>query len=722
MADIAFGVVGVAGLAIQLADSVKKLQAFAVLVKDAPTELHELIEYINTSREWLDSITSTLVPAIDPALRSRCVSLCRKAVEKIAVVAWELEQGMQTQKRRTAMKLAWNTDGMERLRKRLDSSKLDLHFAHSIFESEQLRAEVLHQGRLSRDTMVDLNLEAYTRHQDLQQGVFQSINGVRQATQQSFDRLQSGQSLLQHEVQKSHFAQQQNLSTLRTGQARMEQVLHTEQAQTRQDIRGEASAITGYLISHQHQTIAHLDLFKQEMLDAVRAQSGAVYNAPVGSVVNSPQTKRRQRALHKSTYRLRLLSHGLELLIGREICGWNFYMKTYRVIPHHDDRWEPLRSRDLAGIQRAIHEGVISPYDRDEHGDSPIDLVMMFWAYGNKCEVFIEKLLDMWAHAGFPVFTNDVNTMVATITTLWAHEQRNPTSCDLVRKWYRLASLAQNVPEVMPEALADLPGTWPDEERFEVLSWMQWAVHDAVFDIVYGFTSFSPQLLAMRGLNGFSLIHAFAVSGPYRISADAWGLRLREFFESCVCFGADLHPRWRDRSGEDQTPLAVMLYKFAGGDYPEIHKKAVQQWLGALYLANVDLEEYGRAEMDLLRKLRGTANYFSRPCVPSLVAYGPRPEDWEFLEMHLGDIYAGRFWHMVGHPEASIPGAWLDDEDQAVEIEDRFVDRVQRARSQRREKWERQEEYDRQKIFERVQSQNRVDVDEEEEQRSQQGV
>ncbi|KAK5746879.1 hypothetical protein LTR17_000509 [Elasticomyces elasticus] len=44
MADIAFGVVGVAGLAIQLADSVKKLQAFIVLVKDAPAELQELIE------------------------------------------------------------------------------------------------------------------------------------------------------------------------------------------------------------------------------------------------------------------------------------------------------------------------------------------------------------------------------------------------------------------------------------------------------------------------------------------------------------------------------------------------------------------------------------------------------------------------------------------------------------------------------------------------------
>ncbi|KAK5695489.1 hypothetical protein LTR97_008997 [Elasticomyces elasticus] len=230
MADIAFGVVGVAGLAIQLADSVKKLQAFIVLVKDAPAELQELIEYINTSREWLGSITSTVVPAIDPALTSRCEGLCRKAVEKIAVVARELEQGMQTKKRRTAMKLAWNADGMERLRKRLDSSKLDLHLAHSIFESEQMRAEILHQGRVSRDTMADLNLEAYTRHQDLQQGVLQSINNGRQSTQQSFDRLHSGQSVLQQEMQTSLFAQQKNLSGLRTGQAGMEQALHTGQA------------------------------------------------------------------------------------------------------------------------------------------------------------------------------------------------------------------------------------------------------------------------------------------------------------------------------------------------------------------------------------------------------------------------------------------------------------------------------------------------------------
>ncbi|KAK4896049.1 hypothetical protein LTR27_005905 [Elasticomyces elasticus] len=543
MADIAFGIVGVAGLAIQLADSVKKLQAFAVLVKDAPAELQELIEYLDTSREWLDSISATLVHAMDPALTLRCEGLCRKAVERIAVVARELEQGMQTKKRRTAMKAAWNTDTVERLRKRLDSSKLDLHLAHSIFDSEQRIAETLHQGRLSRDTMVDLNLEAYMRHQDLQQGVLQSINDGRQATQQSFDILQSGQSGLQQEVQSSHFAQQQTLSGLQTGQARMMQALHTGHAQTRQDIRAEASAVTGHLISYQHQTIAHLALFKQEMLDVVKAQSRSVCNAPVGSLVNSPQTKR--RALYKSAYRLRLLSHGLELLFRREICGWNFYMRTYRIIPLEDDRWEPMRSCDLATIQRAIHERVILPYDQDEYGSSPIDLFVSRWACLKT--VLIGKLLDMWAHAGYPLLTNNRPRMARTVTALLHLEQfdATPGSSDLARKWFKVASLAQDSPDVVPQALADLPGTWSAEDRFEVLSWAQHG-SSAVFEIVYGFSSFSPQLLAMCGANGFTVMHVFAISDPYGISKDAWSLRLREFFEICVHFGADLHPWWRD--------------------------------------------------------------------------------------------------------------------------------------------------------------------------------
>ncbi|KAK5683635.1 hypothetical protein LTS10_005169 [Elasticomyces elasticus] len=567
---------------------------------------------------------------------------------------------------------------MERLRKRLESSKLDLHLAHSIFQSEQLRAEILHQGRLSRDTMVDLNLEAYTRHQDLQQTVLQSINDGRKATQQSFDSLQSGQSVLQQEVQSSHFVQQQNLSTLRTGQARMEQALYTGQAQTRRDIIAEASAITGHLSSYQHQTIAHLDHFKQEILDAVKAQSHSVCNASAGSVVNSPQTKRRQRALYKSVYHLQLLSHGLELLIRREICGWNFHIKTYRVIPEEDDRWGPFRSRDLASIQCAIREGVILPYDRDESGNSPIDLVVGYWACG--ATVFIEELLNMWAHAGFPLLTDNLLRMADTVTILWGLEQRDPTSggSNLVRKWYKVVGLTQDVPDVVPEALADLPGTWSAEERFEVLSW---------FRTHMGYRE-------MPGASGYAS------------------------FSKIVCtFGADLHPWWRDWDGEDKTPLAVIICRMAESEYPEIHTELLQQWLEALYLANVDLEEYGRAEMDLLRKLRGTPNSFSVTCVPYLVAYGPTAEDWEFLEMHSGDIYAGLFWHMVEHPEVSIPGAWLDDEDQAVKFEDSFVAERQCVKDNRRQDCERREEYGRQRRFEKMQRQNGVDVDEDEEER-----
>ncbi|KAK5714013.1 hypothetical protein LTR15_010920 [Elasticomyces elasticus] len=605
MADIAFGVVGVAGLAIQLAESVKKLQAFIVLVKDVPAELQELIEYMDTSREWLDSITSTLVPAMDPTLTSRCEVLCRQAVEKIAVVAKELEQGMQTKKRRTAMKLAWNTDGIERLPKRLESSKLDLHLAHSIFESEQLRAEVLQQLRISRDTMVDLNLEAYTRHQDSQQGVSQSINDGIQAAQQSFDPLQSGQSVLQQEVQSSHFAQQQNLLSLRTEQARMEQALRTGQAQTRQDIRAEASAITGHLGFYQHQTIAHLDLFKQEILDAVKAQSLPVCNAPFGSVFN---------------------------------------------------------------------------------------------------------------------FTDELYCITNTVTRLWNMDYcyEDPTKPRLgggkfVRKWFKVASLAQDSPEVVPQALADLPDTWSDEGRFEVLSWVQYE-DDAVFEVVYVFSSFSPQLLAMWGANGFTVMHAFAISDPFGIATDVWGFRLREFFESCVQTGADLHPCWRDRSGEDTTPLAAMICRFAESDNLKI-STAVVQWIGALLLAKVDPEEYGRAEMDVLRKLRGTADSVSGAHVPYLVAYGPTIGDWEFLEMHPGDIHAGLFWNMVEHPEASIPGAWLDDEDQAVKIEDELMAGIQRRRHYRWEYCERRRELGRETAkFEKMQRQNGVDVDEEQRQ------
>ncbi|KAK5692394.1 hypothetical protein LTR97_010702 [Elasticomyces elasticus] len=152
MADIAFGVIGIAGFAIQLAESIKKLQIFAAKVKNAQVELGELLENLEISVQWLDSISNAVNPAtgIDPTLMAACEKLCRQAVERIKKIADELDELRQTKRRRTALRAAWTAPEMDRLWKKLEMSKADLHRAHSIYTAEQIRFENSDQGRKGR--------------------------------------------------------------------------------------------------------------------------------------------------------------------------------------------------------------------------------------------------------------------------------------------------------------------------------------------------------------------------------------------------------------------------------------------------------------------------------------------------------------------------------------------------------------------------------------------
>ncbi|KAK4956230.1 hypothetical protein LTR10_005751 [Elasticomyces elasticus] len=131
---VAAGAVGIASFAIQLADSIKKLQSFAAKVKNARVELDEILVNLEISLQWLDSIKNAANPAagIDPTLMTACEQLCRRAVDRIRETADELDTSMQTKKCRTAIKLAWGTEEMDRLLQKLETSKADLHRVHSI--------------------------------------------------------------------------------------------------------------------------------------------------------------------------------------------------------------------------------------------------------------------------------------------------------------------------------------------------------------------------------------------------------------------------------------------------------------------------------------------------------------------------------------------------------------------------------------------------------------
>ncbi|KAK5718725.1 hypothetical protein LTR15_008459 [Elasticomyces elasticus] len=700
MADIAFGVVGVAGLAIQLADSLKKLQAFATLVKEAPSELRELIEYIDTSRQWLDSISITPVAAMDSTSTLRCESLCRKAVERLAVAASELEQGMQTKKRRTALKLAWTTDVMERLRRRLESSKVDLHNAHSMFVAEQIRTDLSTEGRRIRDTMVDLNSEAHARHQELDHGVTKMRSGQMIMERMITTGQHENQQNFTHigkEVQMSQRMQQQGFSSILKRQQNLHHSLNTAQARSQQHMRMQTSLIAGHFDTGQARTMSRIE----HVLDALLVLSAAITHSPLraSQTIQSPQINTRHRPAHKPyksarTYRLRLLSKVFSLSMQRAVAGWDFSLRTYRIIPYSDRRWEPFKTANITGIYLAMCEGIISPYDRDSSGQSPIEHVIHSLQYGYGSDEFVERMEqvhEIFTKIRMPLLLNQ--NALATIEVLWAADRTHlstPRAGALARKLLRTPSFNANIPEEIMEALAKQPSIWTTEERLQLLCWIvnartyfdDFAI---IIDVLIGLDLTSSVATSMPEPDGSTVMYALAIAfceSHHRRKDDLD--RLKELLRTYVQSGA-----YRlDRQDWRMTPLTTLtdlclssryLQDFAAAvstgierSWAEGSTEILQSWAQSLHLAGVDLESYGRAEMDTLRLWRkdrwGDQDF--------LVVYGPEVADWAVLDMQAGHSYAGLFWHVIEHPEENMPGAWCDNNDSSVACEDEQVGRM----------------------------------------------
>ncbi|KAK3627927.1 hypothetical protein LTR56_018917 [Elasticomyces elasticus] len=679
MADIAFGVVGVAGLAIQLADSVKKLRAFAALVKDAPSELRELIEYIDISRQWLDSISTTPVAAMDPALTLRCEGLCRKAVDRLAIVARELEQGMQTKKRRTALKLAWTTDALERLRKRLDSSKVDLHNAHSMFVAEQVRTEISTEGRRVRDTMVDLNSEAHARHQDLTQGVAKVQSGQMVMEQMITTGQHGNQQNFIHlgcELQMSLRTQQQGFLSVQTGQKNLHHSLNTAQTQSQEDARMQTTLLTGHIDTGQAQTMSRIE----DVLNAVQALRAAVTHDSVNSsqVFLSPHAKHRRQAGDKrytkvKPYRLRLLSNVVEISISRAIAGWDFSMRTYRIMPAHNDVWDAVLSDHIVGLRRALNDRTMSPYDRTTAGWSLIDLLTTAWY----CDLdTLEELYDLWTASDMPLSLGTISDN--TIYRLWSIEGAYDPPLEagaLVRTWINTPNFTAELPEDVVDMLGKQPSTWTTEERLELLIWTDGS-GVMVLDILVGLESISSKVATSYLGSGFTMLYALASAYNNSHTTLTHCLQLDRILRTCVHMGADLYATRLD-CDSGATPLTMVV---AGHSSLEASTRSLQRWIRSLCLAGVDLELYGRAQMGNLHRMRNEYSDRYR-----FVAYGPDVVDWQVFDLHHGDVYAGCFWYMIEHPELGMPGAWLEHEDVAIWNEDHHVADKASHKRQRKE-------------------------------------
>lgn len=107
-----------------------------------------------------------------------------------------------------------------------------------------------------------------------------------------------------------------------------------------------------------------------------------------------------------------------------------------------------------------------------------------------------------------------------------------------------------------------------------------------------------------------------------------------------------------------------------------IVERSLQYWLDDLREVGVDLNEYGKTELGILREIDRIKEivypifgpnidleddrHSPSGCLLAAFTYGPEPKDWKF-SWDLGcEEMVGEFWKLIDHPPLMMPGAWCD--------------------------------------------------------------
>lgn len=142
----ALGIIGsgvsIAALAGQIASGVVKLKSYLDQVKDAPEDIHVLVDEIEDLRFLLSDIESDQLRnpypemCLDNTSVSRCLSHCKRGVERIHRVVVEMEDEFESlgpMRRWKAAKIIWKRDRVDKYRAELAGAVRLLTLSYQIY-------------------------------------------------------------------------------------------------------------------------------------------------------------------------------------------------------------------------------------------------------------------------------------------------------------------------------------------------------------------------------------------------------------------------------------------------------------------------------------------------------------------------------------------------------------------------------------------------------------
>ena len=185
MAKVALGVtgsvVGVAGFALQLAETIVRLKSFCDNVKNAPTRLQEVVDRIEVTSNILTKLVTEKPGEIgvDWEAFEGSLALCRQAVERITAATANLQRRMGPKRLLTSVKYVLKAGEIEDLLRDLYRGKRDLQLVHAMYSEARRKASEARQ-----ESQMTSQLQML---QQLMMGQAQIVQGVQEVSTQTKD-------------------------------------------------------------------------------------------------------------------------------------------------------------------------------------------------------------------------------------------------------------------------------------------------------------------------------------------------------------------------------------------------------------------------------------------------------------------------------------------------------------------------------------------------------
>ncbi len=119
----AAGVISVVSLAIQLAESVHKIEEFWREVKDAPDEVRDFLDKLGMLGRILDQAEKLDLESKNTSIRAEALNKCREKIDLLATIVEDLKAGFvgtKTQRKWSSLKAVWRKDKITNSRKCLE--------------------------------------------------------------------------------------------------------------------------------------------------------------------------------------------------------------------------------------------------------------------------------------------------------------------------------------------------------------------------------------------------------------------------------------------------------------------------------------------------------------------------------------------------------------------------------------------------------------------------